>query len=35
MHDFGDMLVAAGFAALVMEVDTVLLSFGGPRQLID
>jgi malonyl-CoA O-methyltransferase len=35
MHDFGDMIVAAGFEALVTEVDTFLLSFGGPRQLID
>jgi len=35
MHGFGDMLVAAGFEAPVMEVDTVHWSFGGPRQLPD
>ena len=34
MHDFGDMLLASGFEAPVMEVDTVRLTFATPRQLL-
>ncbi len=34
MHDFGDMLVAAGFESPVMEVDVLRLTFSGARQLL-
>jgi malonyl-CoA O-methyltransferase len=34
MHDFGDMLVEAGFEAPVMEVDTLRLTFPGARALL-
>lgn len=34
MHDFGDMLVASGFATPVMDVETLTLTFGTPRELI-
>lgn len=34
MHDLGDMLVAAGFDAPVMEVDPLRLTFADPRQLL-
>jgi malonyl-CoA O-methyltransferase len=34
MHDFGDMLVAAGFEAPVMEADTLRLTFADARGLL-
>jgi malonyl-CoA O-methyltransferase len=34
MHDFGDMLVAAGFAAPVMDVETLTLTYASPRSLL-
>ncbi|SPE23570.1 Malonyl-(acyl-carrier protein) O-methyltransferase [Burkholderiales bacterium] len=34
MHDFGDMLVAAGFEAPVMEADVLQLTFGDARALL-
>jgi malonyl-CoA O-methyltransferase len=34
MHDFGDMLVAAGFEAPVMEVENLTLTYADPRRLI-
>ena len=34
MHDFGDMLVAAGFAVPVMDVDVLTLTFESPRALL-
>jgi malonyl-CoA O-methyltransferase len=34
MHDFGDMLVASGFATPVMDVETLALTFSSPRELI-
>lgn len=34
MHDFGDMLVAAGFAVPVMDVDVLTLTFDSPRALL-
>jgi len=34
MHDFGDMLVAAGFEAPVMEVDMLQLTFPNARRLL-
>ncbi|MFN3564734.1 MAG: methyltransferase domain-containing protein [Burkholderiaceae bacterium] len=34
MHDYGDMLVAAGFAAPVMDVDVLTLTFDSPRALL-
>jgi malonyl-CoA O-methyltransferase len=34
MHDFGDMLVASGFATPVMDVETLTLTFSSPRDLI-
>lgn len=35
MHDFGDMMVAAGLATPVMDVEKLTLTFPGPRQLLD
>ncbi len=35
MHDFGDMLVASGFATPVMDVETITLTYPGPRDLLD
>ena len=35
MHDFGDMLVGSGFATPVMDVETLTLTYGGARQLLD
>ncbi len=35
MHDLGDMLVAAGFEAPVMEVETLTLTYADPHQLIN
>ena len=34
MHDFGDMLVASGFATPVMDMETLTLTFSSPRELI-
>lgn len=35
MHDFGDMLVASGFATPVMDVETLTLTYASPRALLD
>ena len=35
MHDFGDMLVHAGFATPVMDMEVVTLTYSGVDQLID
>jgi malonyl-CoA O-methyltransferase len=35
MHDFGDMLVAGGFATPVMDVERITLTFASARALID
>jgi malonyl-CoA O-methyltransferase len=34
MHDFGDMLVASGFAAPVMDVEQLTLTYATPQQLL-
>jgi malonyl-CoA O-methyltransferase len=34
MHDFGDMLVASGFAAPVMDVEVLRLTYPSPRALL-
>lgn len=34
MHDFGDMMVAAGFADPVMDVETIRLTYASPRALL-
>lgn len=34
MHDFGDMMVAAGFAAPVMDVEMLTLTYASPRALL-
>ncbi len=34
MHDFGDMLVAAGFATPVMDAERIRLTYASPRQLL-
>lgn len=34
MHDFGDMMVAAGFAGPVMDVELLTLTYGSPEQLL-
>ncbi|MBC3873704.1 methyltransferase domain-containing protein [Undibacterium flavidum] len=34
MHDFGDMLVAAGFATPVMDVERITLRYQDARQLL-
>lgn len=34
MHDFGDMLVAAGFATPVMDVERIRLTFARPAELL-
>ncbi|HEU0203866.1 MAG TPA: methyltransferase domain-containing protein [Burkholderiaceae bacterium] len=34
MHDFGDMLVAAGFATPVMDVEILRLTYTSPRALL-
>ncbi|HZV55112.1 MAG TPA: methyltransferase domain-containing protein [Rhodocyclaceae bacterium] len=34
MHDIGDMLVAAGFADPVMDMETITLAYRSPRQLL-
>ena len=35
MHDFGDMLVKAGFATPVMDMETLTLTYTSVRQLLD
>ncbi len=35
MHDFGDMMVASGFATPVMDVETLTLTFNRPEDLLD
>lgn len=34
MHDFGDMLVAAGFATPVMDVELLRLTYASPQELL-
>lgn len=34
LHDYGDMLVASGFAAPVMEVERLTLTYPSPRALL-
>ena len=34
MHDIGDMLVAAGFADPVMDMEMITLSYGSPRRFL-
>jgi len=34
MHDLGDMLVAAGFAAPVMDTETITLTYAGTEALV-
>jgi malonyl-CoA O-methyltransferase len=34
MHDFGDMMVAAGFGAPVMDAETIRLTYDSPRALL-
>lgn len=34
MHDFGDMMVASGFATPVMDVEKLTLTFAEPRDLL-
>jgi len=34
MHDFGDMLVASGFDAPVMDAEIITLTYGSPRDLL-
>jgi malonyl-CoA O-methyltransferase len=33
MHDIGDMLVAAGFSAPVMDMEIIRMTYAGPAQL--
>lgn len=35
MHDWGDMLVQSGFAAPVMDMERITLSYSGARALLD
>ena len=35
MHDWGDMLVEAGFAEPVMDMERISLSFDSPERLLD
>jgi malonyl-CoA O-methyltransferase len=35
MHDWGDMLLAAGFAQPVMDMERVTLTFETPERLLD
>ena len=35
MHDFGDMMVAAGLATPVMDVERIHLTYASPQQLLD
>lgn len=34
MHDFGDMMMAAGFATPVMDVERITLTYADPRELL-
>jgi len=34
MHDFGDMMVAAGFSGPVMDAETIRLTYASPRALL-
>lgn len=34
MHDFGDMLVAAGFATPVMDAERIRLTYASPQELL-
>jgi malonyl-CoA O-methyltransferase len=34
MHDFGDMMVASGFATPVMDVETLTLTYPSPQSLL-
>lgn len=34
MHDFGDMMVAAGFATPVMDAETIRLTYAEPKALL-
>jgi len=34
MHDFGDMMVASGFAAPVMDAETIRLTYAEPRSML-
>jgi len=34
MHDFGDMMVAAGFATPVMDAETLTLTYGSAAELL-
>lgn len=34
MHDFGDMMVAAGFGTPVMDAETITLTYATPRDLL-
>lgn len=34
MHDFGDMMVASGFATPVMDVERLRLTYGSPSDLV-
>lgn len=34
MHDFGDMLVASGFADPVMDAEVLTLTYASPRELV-
>ena len=35
MHDWGDMLVAAGFAEPVLDMERIVLTFATPERLLD
>ena len=35
MHDWGDMLVAAGFAEPVMDMERITLTFSSPERLLE
>ncbi|HVE88206.1 MAG TPA: methyltransferase domain-containing protein [Burkholderiaceae bacterium] len=34
MHDFGDMMVASGFATPVMDAEVITLTYSSPQQLL-
>lgn len=34
MHDFGDMMVASGFATPVMDAEVITLTYASPRDLL-
>ncbi len=35
MHDWGDMLIQAGFAEPVMDMETITLTFESPQRLVE